>query len=771
MSTPSALSAGPGIAPGALARALRRVAPLEPLAYAAWAAAWTLSSGRTFYGYMMKQTGGEWSAPLDDVFIHFDYARATAEGHPFEWVVGNGYSSGNTSVSYPFVLALGYLVGFRRERLMLWAAVVAATSVFAALLAARRLFTGLAVAAGPPSRDAAWDRAAAYALPPFLFAVGALDWTLWSGMEVAFLLATWGAGVLAYLALVEAPSSDTRGARRFAWWLGAAGALMVLTRPEAISTLGAFGVAALWARRTTRTTTARPRDGLALASRIFGPAGAVVAGLALVNRLLTGEWSANGAIVKLAVYNPFMSPQAKWDDYVFNFRYEIFRNLEYHFTDAPLFGCILPALGLAAVAVPSTRRVGLVLWAQIVGWGLLVAFNGQVRWQNERYTMPAVAWLVVVAAVGATALARRAGRPQVALAGLMGVLVVQAVVAALAPGVRPSPLGTWGLSLVGGGVVVATLWLWPVRVLSVVAAVALFHAHQTSKMRDQKWFFGRACRNIRDQHVVTGRWLYEVRPRRILVGDAGALIYAAGRPGLDIIGLGGYHALPFARAGVQGLTATIELMEHLEPEDLPDMLAIYPSWWGLLPTWFGRGVVARVPAVGNVICGGYEDVVYLADWHLLRTGDATRTVPAGLTVRDTVDVADLVSERAHSYTFAAPTSGFTDLKVLPDPVEPERDVMDGGRELRPGATESMRLHGLTPGRDAALILRTAPVEAATVHVRVNGELLPELPLTHHDGWVEPILLVPGRIVGSTLEVEITNDGAGDFVDYHVWAAQ
>lgn len=248
-------------------------------------------------------------------------------------------------------------------------------------------------------------------------------------------------------------------------------------------------------------------------------------------------------------------------------------------------------------------------------------------------------------------------------------------------------------------------------------------------------------------------------------------MYASGRPGLDIIGLGGYHALPFARAGVQGLTATIELMEHLEPEDLPDLLAIYPSWWGILPTWFGRGVVARVPAVGNVICGGYEDVVYLADWHLLRTGEMTRSVPPGLTVRDSVDVADLVSEAAHAYRFAAPASGFTELKVLPDPVVPSMDVLDGGRELKPGTTESMRLSGLTAGQDAALVLRSAPVDAATIHVRVNGEVLPEVLLEHRDGWAEPVVSIPARLVRASLEVEITNDGPGDFVDYHAWAAQ
>jgi hypothetical protein len=121
-------------------RILPLVRRIDPLLYVVWTGAVTLASARTFYGYMLKQTGGEWSAPLDDVFIHFDYARATALGHPFEWTVGNGYSSGNTSLSYPFVLALGWLLGFTAERLMVWAAAIATTSVFGTLLAARRLF-------------------------------------------------------------------------------------------------------------------------------------------------------------------------------------------------------------------------------------------------------------------------------------------------------------------------------------------------------------------------------------------------------------------------------------------------------------------------------------------------------------------------------------------------------------------------------------------------------------------------------------------------------
>src|SRR6187549_2984685 len=66
---------------------------------------------QSFQNGTASRTLGPWSAPLDDVFIHFDFARSAARGRPFEWSYGNGYSSGGTSLTYPFVLAVGYRLG------------------------------------------------------------------------------------------------------------------------------------------------------------------------------------------------------------------------------------------------------------------------------------------------------------------------------------------------------------------------------------------------------------------------------------------------------------------------------------------------------------------------------------------------------------------------------------------------------------------------------------------------------------------------------------
>ena len=760
---PVLLSALPQLLTARL-RAISRLLParLDGTLYALWAGVLTLASARMFYGYMLKQTGGEWSAPLDDVFIHFDYARATASGHPFAWVVGNGYSSGNTSLLYPFVLALGYAGGFEGERLMIWAAIVAAVSVFATLLAARSLFFWGA-RPGHPQRT--WMHVASFLLPPMVLGIGALSWSLWSGMEVAIFLGTWAAALTAFESLRRAPTSAI-AAR--SWLLGACGVLMLVTRPEAATTIAVFGMGAAIVHHPRIGT----RGALALLLRVGAPCAVVIVIQTLANRFYTGEFSANGALVKLAVNNPFLTPDEKLADYLFNLKYVVLRNVEYHFTDAPAFGIILPALALGALAVPSTRSVAALLWAQIAGWMLLVSLNGQVRWQNERYTMPAVAWLLIAAAIGVGGLMQKRGRPSALMVVGFGAIAIQIVgVVTREPNTAPELRVHWGLAIAGAAFVAAAVSVWPARVVAVAVALLFAHEHQVSKMRDQKWFFGRACRNIRDQHLVAGRWLARLKPHRILVGDAGALIYASDRLGLDIIGLGGFHALPFARAGVQGLPATLELLERLPKKELPDVLAIFPTWWGVLPTWFSSEVLARFPVEGNVICGGYEDVIYRADWHLLGTGENPRVVPSGQTVVDTVDVADLVSEKEHGYVFPTPAGGWTDMKVLADPADDRRDMFDSGRRIPAHRSEHFKVRGLRAGQIANLIIRSAPDTTARVILRVNGAPVMQLELVPTEGWVEGAAEIPIAHVLPELDIELFNQGPGDFVDYHAWVTQ
>lgn len=770
----------------ALGRVFARLGPIEGALYVLWVAAWTLASARAFYGFMLKQTGGEWSAPLDDVFIHFDYARSTAEGHPFEWVPGNGYSSGNTSLTYPFVLAAGYLVGFRGMSLMVWAAIVAACSVFGALLLTRRLFID---GAGD-----SWGRLGSYLLPPVFLGVGALDWSLWSGMEVAFFLGTWGLALAAFVRTrhrVALGRSGGKAGARAAWLLGAACALMVVTRPEAVGTTAVFAIACAVAARGGLL----PR--LAVIARAATPGAALVVVQSVANRLFTGEWSANGAIVKLAVNHPYLTREDVLKDYEFNVKYAALRNLDYHFADtigdvtrdidrtrsvvhdlafrashASVWSLCLLSLGLLPLALPRVRGVALVMWLQIVLWGVIVAFNGQVRWQNERYVMPAVAWFLVLVALGVVEALRRGRPPSVLVLGFVFAIVVQTF------GTLTRPAGMFMVwrypwaPVLGVALAIALVVRYrPARVGLALLALFFAYDHQVSKQRDQIWFFGRASRNIRDQHVTMGRWLKKVKPRRVLVGDAGAIIYASEVPGLDIIGLGGYHDMPFARAGLHGLPATLELIERMPAADRPDVLALFPTWWGVLPTWFGPEVLERFPVEGNVICGGYEHVAYRADWRLLGSGERLRALPAGdRQVRDTLDVADLVSEKQHEYAFPRPAGGWADMRILADPASPARDMFDGGRRIAGGRSERFVLRGATPGAPAHLVFRTAPEATTTVVVKIDGAVVAKLPLERYEGWLEPAVAIPAAAVRDPMNVEVAVEGA-DFVDFHVWLTQ
>jgi hypothetical protein len=66
---------------------------------------YSIAAGAAFFLIMAFYTGFKLSAPLDDAFIYFQYAKNLIHGHFFEYVAGEGYSSGATSFLYAFLLA------------------------------------------------------------------------------------------------------------------------------------------------------------------------------------------------------------------------------------------------------------------------------------------------------------------------------------------------------------------------------------------------------------------------------------------------------------------------------------------------------------------------------------------------------------------------------------------------------------------------------------------------------------------------------------------
>src|SRR5688572_30651731 len=144
---------------------VKRFAPWVPLVLA------TAFLARKTIGAVLTKLGHP-GATLDDAYIHFQYARAIAEGHPFRYHAGQPISSGATSFLWPMLLAPFHLVGFRGESI-LWPAWILSFVALGALA-----YETYALAKPLTSKPAAIGAGA------MTLTFGGFVWCAASGMEV-----------------------------------------------------------------------------------------------------------------------------------------------------------------------------------------------------------------------------------------------------------------------------------------------------------------------------------------------------------------------------------------------------------------------------------------------------------------------------------------------------------------------------------------------------------------------------------------------------------
>ena len=76
---------------------------------------------------------GHPAVPLDDAFIHFQFARTIADGKPFEYTAGQGPVAGATSLLWPLVFVPFYGLGVDGLSII-WIAWILGCCAFAALI-------------------------------------------------------------------------------------------------------------------------------------------------------------------------------------------------------------------------------------------------------------------------------------------------------------------------------------------------------------------------------------------------------------------------------------------------------------------------------------------------------------------------------------------------------------------------------------------------------------------------------------------------------------
>jgi hypothetical protein len=348
-------------------RRVARFLPYAPLVFAT-----ALLAHRSLAPILQKL--GHPGATLDDAYIHFQYARAFAEGHPFRFQAGEPISTGATSFLWPMLLAPFYLVGFHGESILWPAWVISFVALGALAYECYRLTLPLA------------GRAGAVGAGAMTLAFGGLAWCAASGMEVVPF-----AWLIAYSTRRAAEWAE--GTRRNWRVMLGLGIALPLMRPEgALTTMALAAIVAIF-------PTKRRLEALPIAATAFVPQ--------ILLLILTGSMTSSTAQVKLLFGNPYYTlPDAALS----NARTLVGQILDGQVWSAeflPKGGAALACVGLLAIVWRGHMSGKLVRASLILLFALSMfvpCFYVTFLWNRLRYLWPfAPGWFMGLACLARAA--------------------------------------------------------------------------------------------------------------------------------------------------------------------------------------------------------------------------------------------------------------------------------------------------------------------------------------------------------------------------------
>lgn len=679
-----------------------------------------------------KACGGELWGILDDVYIHFQYAKSIALGSPFAYSPGDVPSSGGTSFLYPFLLAPGWLIGFREWTLMIWA-----------------LFLGLlGLLAGwyfyYQSLREELSRTAAVFFFLIMLPAGATYATILGGMEGALLMA----GLA--IAIRHGLRWQTLGLKRDFLIFTIAVALVPLARPEGAVLWGFYYLVVL---RHAFLRHQRPGWWL-----VPLPLLTYAAFIGLCH-LVYGSSTLNSVMVKSWFTDPNWNFAAAWQETINTWKTFL----------------------RAVPGMPDS-------WA-----GLAANFSGptgsysieQAARGGEDY-MPHIArrlwWLSALGIFGL--ILRDLKQKRVGL----GVVCVLLFLGTLPPSATYSFY--WGayryyvpffvLFYIGAAAALYGLWRFPlffVRwLLKPVVLLLLFYFAQTAYTSQEFFqsYYAKSAHNIQTQQGAAGRYLRANTPPEAVIGmnDAGAIAYFSERRTYDYVGL---TTQGRGRAWREGKGSVFELIERL-PRSLR------PSYWALYPHWLNMGELLgdRLQTFTSPSKDGVGSVTHevfkaapLAYDFCDRPHDTG--VPKNMHLIGELDAGDAINERAVKHRVLDGKSGLEFYAASLYERLPTSDrslsITEGGRLVPAGAREEFELT-LRPKRAALLVARMDGRRAQSFHLSLNGQVLAKEALVKgQQGWEESVLPIPAEAVAGGPTRLALSAAAGELRSFHYWIYQ
>ncbi len=663
--------------------------------------------------------------PLDDTYIHFQYAREWAQGHPLVYNPGDPATSGGTSLIYPPLLALGYALGFHAWTMAYWALALGVLS-----LAGASWLVYLIARRSPFDEPTRTRHGYALALAVAFALSGPNVWAALSGMETALFV---------FLVLLVGYAVQYRRERLTLF----AAILVTLARPEGLI-VAAGAVAALALRDRW------PEGWLARGRRAVGLALPILAGgvQPLINWWATDSFTSSGLQAKSYLYNTSVPMSERlldalkffgrmWGEFLSG------RSPDFGILTSPLLAeAALAALILGCVQAWRTRRVtmGLVILIWVMALTAAISTLDTAFWQFKRYQLPVMALFYPAAAWAAAALGdlftRRLERRWAA----------------------------WGLP-------------------ALILIPAVFTTFTFARN------YADNVKIVRDQQVKMAGWVKENLPADARVGahDVGLVRYFGDRALYDVVGLTTPGAALSWRQGpgavYEHMAASADRPNYFAI--YPDVQGLrYLVNAGVIGT-----VLAEFPVdlpAHNVASATDYQAVYAADWsttHREESVAQTSTLAyiQGLTLVDQIDVADMDNEADHAYTWwedGKPPGYITEVyrhEVHACGLDPSECVMtDGGRVLTGGETFTLHTH---PGEDLLLVTRVHGRTSVPLTLVINGQQVDQRVQPQVPGrWLEVVYLVEGSVITGTsthvrIEAQIADPKSDAYSPYYHWAYQ
>lgn len=645
--------------------------------------------------------------PLDDVYIHFQYGKQIALGQPYVYNPGQPPTSGATSFLYPYILALGYGLGFQELNLGLWAMLGGTFALIFSMIAIYHLCLAL-------------DIPYVFALiGSLMFAItGLTSWHYMSGMETGFVTA-FALWTLYYFVKKHAVGFITSAS------------LLALIRPEgsimAVLASGLFLLRILWDKYQHRA------EKLTLSQFVIVIPVSMLFLQPLVNYLVTGSAVASGNSAKSLlgiVPRDYALIFTRITENFFRIWWEFFTGYssEQGIFLLPLLLSLMALVGLISLLINrKTRWNGLLIIAWLLVVSVAISTLDTAFWHFRRYQIPLMSVFFPLAIVGLLYLQNRLlnTRAKYVTRVIIGVWFVSAILIF----VNFLALHRLNVRYVYQQPYQMALWLDENTPSDSVVAV-----HDVGMMR-----------------YIGGRTTLDI----VGLTTPGAAKYWRSGPGA----IGEFlldhqpdYIASYGRGHGYGLYMLVDTSLYGEP------LAEFP-----IEDWDRQVNVALAADFQGIY---QPDWTAIEQSRLIFKSPYLNSFK----IVDSVNVGNLDDEEIHEYAWRSDIdAGFvTEFRQLPHLPDENIVVMDGVRRIT--GEEAFVMHSDAVDSAHLLITRLHPTHAGIIDIYINDEYLdrqwiPEMP----GYWLDITTPIPAKFSGQPIKVRIVPTiSNGDYQPgYHI----